>query len=226
MKKYKLSIVNSVIAGILICAILAACGAAEMKRPEVDPPPADKEISAPAHVLPAPEPEAAEPLPENDLSENDPLKTEEQEPVSAEIPEAEAGEENSEPGVLDSEIANKIIETAKAQLGIPFKMGGSSPKEGFDSTGFVYYCLGEAGIDFPRDIKSQLEYGEQVGYSDLAPGDAVYFSAEPGEAAGFCGIYVGGGLIIYSPVPDEFVRTANITTGYWTARFVTGVRPA
>lgn len=124
----------------------------------------------------------------------------------------------------NEETAQLIVAIATEQLGTPFKSGGDSPDEGFDSTGFTYYCANEAGVKFPRNLKDQLKSGLWVEYNELKPGDIVYFSAEVGGSATFCGVYVGGGLIIYSPVPDDFVKTANITTNYWTTHFVTGLR--
>lgn len=117
-----------------------------------------------------------------------------------------------------------IVEVATGQLGVPFTQGGDSPEEGFDTSGFTYYCVNQAGIEFPRNLKDQLKSGAWVTIDELKPGDLAYFSHEVGGDAKFCGVYVGGGLIIYSPVPDDFVKTANITTNYWTTHFVTGLR--
>ncbi|MBQ8622842.1 MAG: C40 family peptidase [Oscillospiraceae bacterium] len=131
---------------------------------------------------------------------------------------------NDEDSAYNKETAQLIVTIATEQLGTPYKSGGDSPDEGFDSTGFTYYCVNEAGVKFPRNLKDQLKSGEWVAFNELAAGDIVYFSQEVGGGATFCGVYVGGGLIIYSPVPDDFVKTANITTNYWTTHFVTGLR--
>ena len=235
MKRYKANIISSVIAGILICAMLAACGAAENKQLDnlsdsqtdgvsdiqnVDNETVEPDVTEPEDYIPEAD------IPEIDivLPANDPEPDVQTEPSEPEAP-AEP-EENNVPDVLNADIANIIIETASAQLGVPYTSGGSSPETGFDSSGFVYYCVRSAGIDFPRQVSSQLKAGEMISYDDLKPGDVAYFSAEPGESASFCGIYVGGGLIIYSPVPGDNVKTANITTGYWTQRFVCGIRPS
>ena len=227
MKKCKLSIINSIIAGILICAMLAACGAAEKQNSEITKDqttagsvPAISDVAPgeattePEQTLPpeteAPEPEVTEPA-TTEPEVTEPEVTEPAEVVSEALP---------------VHIAQTIIDTAAAQLGVKFESGGSSPEKGFDSSGLVYYCVTAAGIDFPRLVKDQVEAGEKIAYSDLSSGDIVYFSAEPGEEASFCGIYAGGGLIVYAPKPGEAVKTANITTGYWTSRFVTGIRPS
>lgn len=137
---------------------------------------------------------------------------------------AEAQDTFSEESAYNENVAQIIVSAATDQLGTPYRSGGASPEKGFDSTGFTYYCVNQAGIKFPRNLKDQLESGLRIPYEELQAGDIVYFSAEAGGEATFCGVYVGGGLIIYSPVPDDFVKTANITTNYWTTHFVTGLR--
>ena len=144
-------------------------------------------------------------------------------PTQNEEPDETQGTSDEE-SAYNKSIAQDIVSAATEQLGTPFKSGGSSPEEGFDSTGFTYYCVNKAGVKFPRNIKDQLESGLWVTYEELKAGDIVYFSQDVGGNAAFCGVYVGGGLIIYSPVPDDFVKTANITTNYWTTHFVTGLR--
>ncbi len=147
------------------------------------------------------------------------------EDVEAQPKEIETDNEtNKQDSAYNEETAQLIVAIATEQLGTPFKSGGDSPDEGFDSTGFTYYCANEAGVKFPRNLKDQLKSGEWVTFNELKAGDIVYFSQEVGGNATFCGVYVGGGLIIYSPVPDDFVKTANITTNYWTTHFVTGLR--
>ena len=235
MKKCKLSIINSIIAGILICAMLAACGAAEKQNSEItkDQTTAGS-VPAISDVAPGEattEPEQTLP-PETEAPVTDEPEVTEPEVTEPAVTEPEVTEpEVTEPAEVVSEalpvhIAQTIIDTAAAQLGVKFESGGSSPEKGFDASGLVYYCVTAAGIDFPRLVKDQVEAGEKIAYSDLSSGDIVYFSAEPGEEASFCGIYAGGGLIVYAPKPGEAVKTANITTGYWTSRFVTGIRPS
>lgn len=119
---------------------------------------------------------------------------------------------------------NPIVKTAEALIGIDFAEGGASPSEGFDNSGFIYYVLRENGyIGCPRQISSQINWGENAGYEELKPGDIAYFSEEIGGAASFGGVYAGGGVIIYSPYPGEKVKKADITKKYWQERFVTAL---
>ncbi len=180
----------------------------------------------PIEVDPQPEDDSQSELPIESTSNVEDLETPKADETQPE--EQKEIETNNETDKQDlaynKDKSELIVSVATEQLGVPFKQGGDSPDEGFDTSGFTYYCVNQAGIEFPRSLKDQLESGAWVTYEELKPGDIVYFSHEVGGDAKFCGVYVGGGLIIYSPVPDDFVKTANITTNYWTTHFVTGLR--
>lgn len=227
MNQNTIRVLSAVIAGIMIIAMLAACGEIEKNDQKYDQ--KNDEVVSDIQV--------SENIPDvTDLPDED---TESQTQIPDAIPSGdETSEEatNSEepidtPDITDevewmkTEKSQKIVDTSITMLGVPFKQGGDSPEEGFDSSGFIYYCVNQADMAFPRNLKDQLEAGERISYDELAAGDIVYFSADVGGNATFGGIYVGGGLMIYSPVPDDFVKTANITTNYWVTHFVTGIRP-
>ncbi len=240
MTKNKLRITIAIIASLAIVAAMASCGKVEAPNDGGGSQNSDSSSQTSAPTDAAEPISSLPPVTENvdETTQTQPDVTESPvtEPVLPEVtnpPETTVADTDiSEPTPDDNtdgaqQIASygeAIVSIAQAQLGIPYQSGGDSPEKGFESSGFTYYCVNQAGMKFPRSIKSQLEAYSHVSYSELAAGDIVYFSAEPNEKASFCGVYVGGGLIIYSPVPDEFVKTANITTNYWTSRFVTGLR--
>lgn len=207
MKKYGFSVLNSLLAGILICGLLAACGIAE------------KNFAAPKPLIAADTVGADVPT---HLSDKKAAPEESAVAVIDDKAEKTAEEANLEPE--ENTVANAVIETARDNLGVKYASNKCTPEDGFDSSGFVYYCFKQSGIDIPRRVKDQIKFGTEVGYDDLIPGDIAFFSAEEGGKANFCGLYAGGGLIIYSPAPGGAVKTANITTSYWTARFVSGAR--
>ncbi len=216
MSDIGMKIVSALIAGIMATGMLAACGEAKRSR--------QSETDEPAFSQPDSQPQDIGNTPKSELPD-------EAEPTGTDAAVTEAPQEETKQSqtyetaewqkIVHSE---KIVDTAIAQLGVPFKSGGDDPEEGFDSSGLTYYCVTSAGIDFPRNVKDQLDAGVPIEYDNLAAGDLVYFSYEEGGDAKFCGVYIGGGLIIYSPVPDDFVKTANITTNYWVTHFVTGLR--
>ena len=123
----------------------------------------------------------------------------------------------------DEGYGERIAASAEALLGIPYVFGGADPK-GFDNSGFIYYVMRQNGfISFPRLISEQADWAPAAGYNELTRGSIAYFSSEPGGAAEFGGICVGGGSMIYCPAPGDFVKKADITDDYWKSRFVTGI---
>lgn len=46
--------------------------------------------------------------------------------------------------------ANELVENAKELLGIRYVWGGSTPTQGFDCSGFLYYIQKKAGSNVGR----------------------------------------------------------------------------
>ncbi len=237
MSKNKIRVISALLIGIMIVCIMAACGQIQDEpsqsgsqeqqsgsqdvtvpatdSPDVTEPPAGTEPVADTQPpATAEEATTTEPQTEEPITTTEPADSEEQVSQSTDSASQSTG----------SNVYEKIVSAATEQIGVPFTLGGSSPEDGFDTSGLTYYCVNAAGVDFPRSLKDQLGSGQEIPYSELQAGDLVYFAAEEGGEASFCGVYVGGGLMIYAPVPDDFVKTANITTNYWTTHFVTGIR--
>ena len=128
----------------------------------------------------------------------------------------------SPPDPINNE--NGIVQTAEALIGIPFAENGASPSEGFDNSGFIYYVLRENGfINCPRFITDQAAMGTHIDYDQLKSGDLAFFSTADSGNPDFGGIYIGEGQLIYSPMPGQTVKIADITSDYWKNSFVTGV---
>ena len=142
--------------------------------------------------------------------------TSEHEPPQSESPvEPEDTAESVEP-------AEDIIALARSLIGTDFADGGETPASGFDNSGFIYYVLRENGyITCPRGVAAQSQMGAPKEYSDLAPGDLVFFSE--GDSAEFGGIYTGGGVMIACLMPGTQVREVDITTSYYSSHFFCGV---
>ncbi|MCL2086287.1 MAG: C40 family peptidase [Oscillospiraceae bacterium] len=120
---------------------------------------------------------------------------------------------------------NGITTAASSLLGIGFTQGGSSPSEGFDNSGFIYYVLNQNGfLNAPRRISEQAQMGDRVSeFDELQPGDLVFFS-ESGAAAEYGGIYMGNNTMIFSSSLNEVVREQDISGDYWKNAFFNGIR--
>lgn len=157
------------------------------------------------------------------------MTTPDTEPVTAPTeevqpqPVTQPTQESSEPERAENESAGDVILLARSLMGTDFTDGGESPQTGFDNSGFIYYVLRENGyITCPRGVSAQSEWGTEISYSALAPGDLVFFS-EGGSVAEFGGIYSGDGVMIACLMPGTQVKEVNITTDYYRGHFFRGV---
>jgi hypothetical protein len=82
-----------------------------------------------------------------------------------------------------------IVQTAVAQLGLPYVWGGASPSVGFDCSGLVLYSYGKAGISLPHGASDQFALCDPVAQADLYPGDLIFVGA---PNASHVAMFVGG----------------------------------
>lgn len=125
-------------------------------------------------------------------------------------------------------IGENIVNTARGILNrdpkVPFAENGAS-LDGFDNSGFIYYVLRENGfMTCPRVLSEQTKMAARLGYNELKPGDLVFFyNDNDTEAAGFGGIYIGGGKMIACLKPDTFVQEVDVSVPYYIEHFYCGV---
>ena len=108
----------------------------------------------------------------------------------------------------DGSRASQVVAIAMQYLGIPYVWGGSSPSQGFDCSGLVSYVYSQIGIYLPHHAASQFGYGVPVSYSELQPGDLVFFNG-----LGHMGMYIGGGQFIHAPHTGDVVKISTLA-GY------------
>jgi cell wall-associated NlpC family hydrolase len=111
-------------------------------------------------------------------------------------------------------LGREIVRYAKHLLGAPYEYGGSSPRSGFDCSGFVRYVYSHFGISLPHSSFGDLVEGRRVGRSALRPGDLVFF-----DGAGHVGIYVGNGHFIHAPHTGTVVSISTMS-GWYGTRYV------
>ncbi|MBC7248431.1 MAG: C40 family peptidase [Actinobacteria bacterium] len=100
--------------------------------------------------------------------------------------------------------APDVIKVAYAQLGKPYRYAGSGP-DVFDCSGLVMYCYAQVGVSLPHSSYMQARCGVPVSYSELQPGDLVFF-----HGYGHVGLYIGNGQYIHAPRTGDVVRIADL----------------
>ena len=129
-------------------------------------------------------------------------------------------------GYADSTRSQKgdaIVQTARTQMGKPYKWGGDSPGEGFDCSGYVYWAYRQNGVSAPRNSSEQARAGREVGRKALRPGDIVIFSPR-WQRSKHTGIYSGGGKFLHSPKKGSYIREDSIDAKHWIECFDSGRR--
>ncbi|MFF8276634.1 NlpC/P60 family protein [Streptomyces lateritius] len=101
--------------------------------------------------------------------------------------------------------AAEAISFARAQIGKPYVWGATGPS-GYDCSGLTQASWRAAGVSLPRTTYTQINAGQRVPRSELAPGDLVFFYS----GISHVGLYIGGGQMIHAPRPGAPVRVAPI----------------
>jgi len=124
-----------------------------------------------------------------------------------------------------NERVHSVLSQALAQLGIPYRWGGTAPSTGFDCSGLVKYVFKTAlGIELPRVSREQAKSGQVVDKNALTPGDLVFFSRK-GKTINHVGIYLGDGRFVHAPRTGRDVTISKLA-GYWYQRFLRARRVA
>jgi peptidoglycan DL-endopeptidase LytE len=111
--------------------------------------------------------------------------------------------------------ANKITSEAFANLGAPYKWGGSS-SSGFDCSGYIYHVFNKAGSDIKR--QSSEGYFNRSYYVDKPGlGDLVFFENTYKKGISHVGIYIGDQQFIHAG--DNGVEISSLNNPYWKSKF-------
>lgn len=101
--------------------------------------------------------------------------------------------------------AAAAIAFAYGAIGKPYVWGATGPGS-FDCSGLTQAAWRSAGVSLPRTTYTQINAGQRVSRSQLAPGDLVFFYS----GISHVGIYIGDGKMIHAPRTGTNVRIAPI----------------
>jgi peptidoglycan DL-endopeptidase CwlO len=106
------------------------------------------------------------------------------------------------------------IAFAKAQLGEPYRWGGTGPTS-WDCSGLTQGAWGAAGVYLPHYSVAQYYAGTPIPIGSARPGDLLFWSSN-GSPSGIhhVALYLGGGDFIEAPHTGADVRYNSIYSWY------------
>jgi cell wall-associated NlpC family hydrolase len=107
----------------------------------------------------------------------------------------------------------RVVRFARRFLGVRYVYGGTSPRTGFDCSGFTRYVYSHFGVVLPHYSGAQFSLGRRVSRRGLRPGDLLFF-----DGLDHVGLYIGGGRFIHAPHSGTRV-SVDLLNGWYGSRF-------
>ena len=121
--------------------------------------------------------------------------------------------------VSEDALRGNLVATAKRFIGTPYRWGGTSQVSGFDCSGLTMTVYRLNGMELPRTASAQYASGSSISRQALEPGDLVFFRTGSSRRISHVGVYSGKGRFIHAPGRGKRIRTASLSTGYFTSRY-------
>ena len=127
--------------------------------------------------------------------------------------------------LVERNTGDKVAQFAQDLVGVRYRYGGISPRDGFDCSGLVQYVYAHAvHIDLPRTARQLASIPAQsVRRSELSPGDLIFFSRN--KRVTHIGIYIGEQRFVHAPNRHEAVRISHLDESYWADHYSGAKRP-
>ena len=100
-------------------------------------------------------------------------------------------------GLDVSDVRADLCEYAIQFVGNPYVWGGTSLTKGADCSGFVLSVFKNYGIELPHYSKSQSNYGTEIHYTEVQPGDLLFYGSSKSTIS-HVAIYIGDGQIVHA----------------------------
>ena len=120
------------------------------------------------------------------------------------------------------DLRSELVKTARRFIGIPYRWGGTTAKNGFDCSGLTMVSYRLNGLNLPRVSRSQYKAGRWVAKSKLRPGDLVFFATKGGKRVTHVGMYAGNGEFIHAPRTGKNVRIEKLSNKFFAKTYVGG----
>ena len=107
------------------------------------------------------------------------------------------------------------VRAAESQIGVPYVWGGASPGYGFDCSGLAMWSWGQAGVSLPHSAEDQYLSIEHIPFSDLQPGDLVFYAS--GGYVYHVVMYIGDGKVVQAEQTGTLIQITTMWPGAYAA---------
>ena len=123
-----------------------------------------------------------------------------------------------------SRLAADALKLAVAQVGVPYRWGGTTPQTGFDCSGLVYWAATQVGVDPTNQPRTsqQLWAAIQRAHTQITVAQALntpfalLFPADPSSAPSHVAISLGDGkTILQAPHTGATVSLSDYSANTW-----------
>ena len=107
------------------------------------------------------------------------------------------------------------VHAAESQIGVPYVWSASSPGYGFDCSGLTMWSWGQAGVSLPHSADDQYYSIEHIPFSELQPGDLIFYAA--GGYIYHVVMYIGNGQVIQAIQTGTTISITAVPPGAFAA---------
>jgi cell wall-associated NlpC family hydrolase len=112
-----------------------------------------------------------------------------------------------------------LVNFAMRYVGYPYVWATRGPNS-FDCSGFTYWVAKNVlGIDITGGVILQWNYGREIPYGSLQPGDLVFFQNTYTVGLSHVGIYIGNNQFVHAANESVGVVVSDLTNTYYATRW-------
>src|SRR4029077_19603684 len=113
----------------------------------------------------------------------------------------------------------KLAKMARTFLGLPYRWGGMSERQGADCSGLVKIIFAKLHVELPRTSREQIQSGKDVPMEKLEAGDLVFFSSD-GGTPDHVGVYMGNHQFLHAEKRAGRVIITDLSQPWYAKRFL------
>ena len=119
----------------------------------------------------------------------------------------------------EARLRSDIADFAEEHIGTRYKSAGTSPRGGFDCSGFTCYVLSNFDVRLSRSSQAQVDDGSSVALRSVQPGDLIFFKRSRSGPVFHVALVVANGRngieVVHSTTSRGVVRENISQSSYW-----------